>query len=599
MIRVADYIAQTLVARGVTDCFLVTGGGAMHLNDAVGRAKGLRYVACHHEQACAIAAESYFRLTNRPALVNVTTGPGGTNAITGVYGAYVDSCAMIVVSGQVKWETLVRSTGLPLRQLGDQEIDITRLVAPVTKYAVMVTDPETIRYHLERAFHRATSGRPGPVWLDIPMNVQSAMVDADTLRGYDPSEDARELPATEVTAWAREVVERLNNAQRPVIYAGSGVRLAKAEGSLRQLVDRLGVPVVTGFNAHDLLPDDHPALCGRPGTIGDRAGNFTVQNADFVLILGCRLNIRQVSYNWSSFARHAFKAMVDIDRAELDKPTLSIDLKIHADVKDLLSALGALNPQPVAAHAAFLAWSRERRRKYPVVLPEYWRGTKGVNPYCFVEALFDELPDQEIVVTGDGTACIATFQAARLKEGQRLYSNSGSAPMGWDLPAAVGAAVASGRRVVCIAGDGSLQMNVQELATVAANRLPVKLFVFNNRGYSSIRQTQAAFFPDNPVGCGPESGVEFPDYEPLARAHRMPFSRLSTHAELREGLRAFLAAPGAGLCEVVLDVDQPFAPKLTSRRLPDGRMATSPLEDMAPFLDRDELAGNMLVPVDE
>ncbi len=594
MIRVADYLMQTLVAHGVTDCFLVTGGGAMHLNDAVGRTEGMRYVACHHEQACAIAAESYFRLTNRPALVQVTSGPGGTNAITGVYGAYVDSCAMVVVSGQVKWETLVRSTNLPLRQLGDQELDITRLVAPVTKYAVMVTEPESIRYHLERALHLATSGRPGPVWLDVPMNVQSAQVDPEKLRGYDPAEDASAQPTSDVAAMAEAVVARLRQAKRPVIYAGSGVRLARAEGVFRRVVERLGVPVVTGFNAHDLLPDAHPTLCGRPGTIGDRAGNFAVQNADFVLVLGCRLNIRQVSYNWGSFASHAFKAMVDVDRAELEKPTLSIDLKVHADARAFLTALDALAPAPSPAHAEYLAWCRERRRKYPVVLPEYWSGTAGVNPYCFVDALSDELPEHEIVVTGDGTACIATFQAARLKEGQRLYSNSGCASMGWDLPAAVGAAVASGRRVVCIAGDGSLQMNLQELSTLGAYRLPVKLFVLNNEGYHSIRQTQQSFFPGNVVGCGPESGVTFPDYELLARAHRLPYARLEAHAGLREGLAAFLAAPGAGLCEVRLDLAQPFAPKLTSRRLPDGQMVTSPLEDMAPFLDRAELAANML-----
>lgn len=598
MIRVADYIAQTLVRHGITDVFLVTGGGAMHLNDAIGRNKDLRYVACHHEQACAMAAESYYRLTNRLAAVNVTTGPGGTNAITGVYGAFVDSCGMVVVSGQVKWETLVRSTGTNLRQLGDQEVDITKVVAPITKYAVMITDPESIRYHLERAIFLARNGRPGPVWIDVPINIQSTLIDPEKLKGYDPVEDAPSKPATDVKRMAKEVLAHLASAERPVIYAGSGVRLARAEAVFAKVAERLGIPVVTGFNAHDLLPDTHPTLCGRPGTIGDRPGNFTVQNADFVLVLGCRLNIRQISYNWQSFARHAYKVMVDIDAAELHKPTLNIDLPIHADAKAFLEALFELNPPaPTQAQRAYLAWCQERRAKYPVVLPSYAEKPGRVNPYCLVDALFKQLPEDEIVVTGDGTACIATFQAARLKPGQRLFTNSGCASMGFDLPAAIGAAIAApGKRVVCLAGDGSLQMNVQELMTLTTYKLPVKLFVLNNDGYHSIRQTQRNFFPGNDVGCGPESGVEFPDYALLAAAHRLPYSRIENQAGLAAGLAAFLAQPGPGLCEVLLDLDQPFEPKLTSRRLEDGRMVTSPLEDMAPFLDRDELASNMIVP---
>ena len=599
MIRVADYIAQTLSRSGITDVFLVTGGGAMHLNDAIGRNKDLRWVPCHHEQTCAIAAESYYRLTNRLAAVNVTTGPGGTNAISGVFGAYVDSCGMVVVSGQVKWETLVRSTGLALRQLGDQEVDIVRLVAPITKYAVQVTDPRTVRYHLERAIHLARTGRPGPTWVDVPMNVQGAQVDPETLVGYDPAEDAAQVPRGELGSRAADVLARIRAAQRPVIYAGSGVRLARAEAAFLTLAERLGIPVVTGFNAHDLLPHTHPLLAGRPGTIGDRAGNFAVQNADLVLILGCRLNIRQVSYNWGSFARAAYRVMVDVDAAELHKPTLNIDLPIHADAGDFVAALHAAaeTAGPSVDHAPWVAWCAARRERYPVVLPAYWAGEGPINPYCFVDALSDVLGDDDIVVTGDGTACVATFQALRLRAGQRLYSNSGCASMGWDLPAAIGAGIAApGRRIVCLAGDGSLMMNVQDLATIGAQGLPIKLLLLNNDGYQSIRLTQNAFFAGNEIGVGPASGVAFPDWAKLADAFGLPFHRVSTHADLRDGLAAFFAAPGAGFCEVVLDPGQAFAPKLSSRRLPDGRMVTSPLEDMAPFLDRDELASNMLIP---
>lgn len=599
-IRVADYIARTLHQHGVRHVFLVTGGGAMHLNDAFGRVKGLEYVPCHHEQACAMAAESYYRMSGRIAAVNVTTGPGGTNAITGVWGAWVDSLATIVVSGQVKYETVVRSTKLPLRQLGDQEIDIAELVRPITKYAVMVTDPQSIRYHLERALHLATLGRPGPVWVDVPMNVQGAMVEPAALRGYDPAEDAAETPPPAVAGAAADVVRRLAEAKRPVVIPGSGVRIAGAAEEFLAMVERLGVPVATAFNAHDLIWDDHPLNAGRPGTIGDRAGNFAVQNADLVLILGCRLNIRQISYAYQYFARGAKKIMVDVDAAELKKPTLQIDVPIQADAKAFLRAMLEAQPLPSRRHEAWAAWCRERRQRYPVVLAEYWQHEGRINPYCFMDALFTALPEGAKVVTGDGTACVVAFQAGRLKKGQRLYSNSGSAPMGYDLPAAVGASVALGRgEVICLAGDGSIQMNLQELQTIATQRLPIKLFILNNGGYHSIRQTQKNYFPDNPVGCDPASGVGIPDFGKLAAAYGFPFRRIERHQGMQEAIAAVVAAKGAQICEVMLDPEQAFAPKTSSKRLPDGRMVSAPLEDMAPFLPRDEFAQNMLIPPPE
>jgi acetolactate synthase-1/2/3 large subunit len=504
---------------------------------------------------------------------------------------------MVVVSGQVRRETIVPA-GSGLRQLGDQEAEIVRIVEPLTKYAVQVQDPARIRYHLERAIHLARSGRPGPTWVDIPMDIQGAMVDEGDLAAYDPEEDALALPDPDAVApAAAAVLERIRRARRPVILVGTGVRLAGAVDRFRRVVERLGIPVATSFSAQDLLPDDHPCLVGRQGSIGDRAGNFAVQNADLVLILGARMNIRQLSYNWGSFAREAFKIMVDIDAAELAKPTLTPDLPILADLRTFLEAMERILPgEATTAHAGYLAWCQERRRRYPVVLPEYWERPAPVNPYCLVEAVYEALDPGDVVVTGDGTACIATFQAARIKEGQRLYSNSGCASMGYDLPAAIGAAWgAQGRRVICMAGDGSMMMNLQELATIAHHRLPVKIILFNNGGYHSIRQTQSAYFPDNEVGCGPGSGVGFPDFQALAASFGIPSSRLGSHGELRAGIPAALAGPGPFLCEVILDPEQPFAPKLSSRRLEDGRMVTSPLEDMAPFLGREELAENLLV----
>jgi len=600
MIRVADYLAATMADRGIRDVFLVTGGGSMHLNDAIGRCAGLSYICCHHEQACAMAAASYYRLTNRLAAVNVTTGPGGTNAITGVFGAWVESLGMIVISGQVKFETTTRSSALALRQLGDQELDITRLVQPITKYAVMVTDPSTIRFHLEKALWLATEGRPGPVWLDIPMNVQSALIDPAGLEGFtpEPKPDRPErIGALEETV--RTVRERLLQSRRPVLLAGSGIRLAGAEKALHDFVSRWSIPVVTGFNAHDLMWDDHPLYIGRQGTIGDRAGNFAVQNADFLLALGCRLTIRQLSYNWENFARSAFKVIVDIDEAELRKPTVRPDVAVAADAGDFLGALlEAAGPPDPDRFWSWASWCRERKTRYPVVLPEYWTDdVKGINPYCFIQALFRGLGPDRIVVTGDGTACITAFQAAALKRGQRLYSDGGCAPMGFDLPAAVGACVGSGRRpIVCLAGDGSIQMNLQELQTIATNRLPITVFVLNNYGYLSIRLTQRAYFSGHLVGCDPTSGVGVPDFAGLASAYGLTYSSLRGHGDLERRLGQILQNPGPQICEVFLNPEQPFAPKTSSRRLPDGRMESAPLEDMFPFLDREEFAENMIAP---
>jgi acetolactate synthase-1/2/3 large subunit len=611
-VRVADYIAQRLAAAGLKHVFMVTGGGAMHLNDAFGRAEGLTYVCCHHEQACAMAAEAYARLCGRPAILNVTTGPGGINALNGVFGAYTDSVPMIVVSGQVRRETIAANFPLPLRQLGDQEVDIVRMVGGITKSAVTVQDPQRIRYELEKALHLAVTGRPGPTWVDVPIDIQGSFIDPDTLAPFDPLEDGGTEPLAlpsesgrlrgeALAAAARALIERLLASDRPCLMPGTGVRTAGAAELFERVARRLGIPVATAFNAHDLMGDDDPHYVGKAGTVGDRSGNFAVQNADFLIVLGCRLNIRQISYNWGSFARAAFKAMADVDRAELEKPTLAIDMPIHADLKEFLAALeseleGYEAPAP---HTEYLAWCKARQARYPVVLQEYWSREAPVNPYCFAHSLFEQLDGDDIVVTGDGTACVVTFQAARLKAGQRLFSNSGSASMGYDVPAAIGAwfAAPGARRVVCIAGDGSLMMNIQELQTISGMGIPVKLFVLNNDGYHSIRQTQQNYFPDNVVGCGPESGVTFPDFQKLGAAFGFAVSRIDSHENISERIAAVLDAPGPQLCEVTLDKAQAFAPKLSSRRLEDGTMVTSALEDLAPFLSREEMEQNMLIPL--
>ena len=601
--RVADYVAQLLVDHGVTDVFMVTGGGAMHLNDALGGHPGLKVLPCHHEQACAMAAESYARLSGRLCAVNVTSGPGGTNALTGVFGAWTDSVPLLVISGQAKRETMVGSTDLPLRQLGDQEIDIVRIMSSVTKYAAVIDEPRDVRKQVERALWEATNGRPGPAWLDIPIDVQSALIDPAELDRFDPAsvggDSAAPLTGSDLDAQVDQMLVAVAAAERPVVLAGGGVRAAGTHGEFLRFVDGLGVPVVTGWNAHDLLWDDHELYAGRPGTVGTRPGNFAVQNADLLIVLGSRLNIRQVGYAWATWARCARVIMVDVDAAELAKPTLHVDQPVHADLREFFaSALPKLESRRGRAHGGWLAWCRQRLQDYPAVLPDY-AASSSVNPYVFVDRLTHLLPTGQVTVCGDGTACVVTFQAAHVKPGQRLYTNSGAASMGYDLPAAVGAAVALGRdrSVVCLAGDGSMMMNVQELATIRGHDLNVKVFVLNNAGYHSIRQTQNNYFPGHEVGCGTESGVWFPQFERLAAAFEIPFSRVASNEGLDAVLAHVLAAPGPQLCEVVLDLDQQFAPKAASRILPDGRMVSAPLEDLAPFLDRDELRSNMLVPL--
>ena len=594
--KLSDYVAQKLIELGVKHVFMVTGGGAMHLNHSFGTRKEIECIFNHHEQACAIGAEAYYRLTNQLPVVNVTSGPGGTNAITGVYGAFVDSVAMLVISGQVKWETTVRSTGLPLRQYGDQELDIEELVRPVTKYCEMVTDPQTIRYHLEKAIYLATAGRPGPSWLDIPLNVQGAQIDPDSLPGFDPTELDEPWKKTDLTKVGAAIFEKIAAAKRPVIFVGGGIRLSGEHQAFLKLVEKLQIPVVTGWNAHDVIWNAHPNYAGRPGSIGDRAGNFVTQNADLLLVLGSRLNIRQVSYNWQSFAREAYKIWVDIDEHELQKPSVKADMPIHANLKDLLPIL-ADTPYagPTPAHQEWMGWSKERMKRFPVVLPEYWEN-KQVNPYCFMNELFEQLPENQIVVTGNGSACVVSFQAADLKIGQRLWTNSGCATMGYDLPASIGAHKASGGKpIVCLAGDGSIMMNLQELQTIAGNKLPIKIFILNNSGYVSIFQTHRNFFNGVEVGGGPKSGVTFPNFEKLSAAFDLPYIKVENHAQMKSAITKTMQESGPCVCEIMIDENVVFAPKLGAKQHPDGRITSPPLEDLSPFLPREVLRENMVI----
>jgi acetolactate synthase-1/2/3 large subunit len=595
MTKLSNYIFSYLKSQGLDTVFLVTGGGAMHLNDAIGRVKGLKFVCNHHEQASAIAAEGYARVANKPAILNVTTGPGGINALNGVFGAFTDSIPMMVVSGQVKRETMLSSYNIPgLRQLGDQEVEIVPMVKGITKYAVTVTDPNTIRYHLEKALYLTTYGRPGPCWLDIPVDVQAAMIDETSLKGFDAYE-LEQIDTSNIAEDSRKVIDKMASAERPVMIGSTGIRLAGAMQEFQEVAELMGIPVTTAWS-HDVIYHDHPQYIGKQGSIGDRAGNFAVQNADVVFMIGTRMPIRQVSYNWENFAPAAYKIHVDIDKAELVKPTMKTDLALQYDAKEFLqSMLKELkeNTFNTEKYAGWLDWCVERKKKYPTVLPHHKDPSKPINPYYFLYELQQKLTEKDVIVCGDATACIVTFQTSQIKKGQQLFSNSGSASMGFDLPAAIGAAAAApDKRIICLAGDGSIQMNIQELQTVAQHKWNLKIFVLDNGGYLSIKSTQNNFF-GLAVGSGPDSGVTFPNMEKIGTAYGIPSFTIDQF-DFQKQIDEVLEMEGPVICNVVLDTEQMFEPKLSSKQLPDGKMVSASLEDMFPFLSKEELASNMI-----
>ena len=592
-IKISNYIADFIVRNGIKHIFTVTGGGAMHLNDAFGHHPDLTCIYNHNEQASSIAAEGYTRLTGKLAVTCVTSGPGGTNAITGVLGGWLDSIPMFIISGQVKTEATTSITDIPLRQLGDQEYNIVASVSSMTKYAQMVTNPSEIRYHLEKALYLAMNGRGGPVWLDIPLDIQAAIVETEELVGFSPNELSRENPIYNKSITPK-ILEKIKKSKRPVILAGSGIRLGKAHEQFIKLINKFQIPVVTAWNAHDTLWDEHELFCGRPGTLGTRGGNFIVENSDLILVLGCRLNIRQISYNYREYAKNAYKIIVDIDKNELKKPTIKADLPVWANVRDFMEDI--LTTEYILdneAHNRWLKWCRNINKKYPAVLSKYYEKISPVNPYAFISELFDELDEDETIITGNGSACVITFQVAKIKRGQRLFTNSGCAAMGYGFPAALGACVAlDGKRVICIDGDGSFQMNIQELQTAVYNNLNIKIVYLNNNGYHSIRQTQNNLFNTKLVGVCDGNGLSFPDISKIAWAYGIPYIKIDNINESKKLIRNMLDSKGPIICEVIIDPSQNFEPKLSSKVLPDGKIVSPSIDDMYPFLDRDEYNKN-------
>ena len=803
-IKLANYISETLVANGITQNFSVTGGGAMHLNDAFGHQKGMHTLYQHHEQACAMAAESYARIYNRPALLCVTSGPGGTNAITGVLGAWLDSIPMLIISGQVRYDNTARwaeeQNGTRLRAMGDQEFDITKSIDCMTKYSEMLTDPYRVRYALEKCIYLSQTGRPGPCWLDIPVDIQGKYIETDELIGFDPADyaaggdgwatspdastridacrnafarspyEANAVDHTIVTdaaagtpaasgsaaamtspvavaaeAYAaahripadadtskREaavppvdpqqvqlILEKIRASRRPIFYTGNGIRIAGAESLFLEVAHLLNIPVVVGWNGPDIIPSDDPLYVGRPGGRGDRPGNLAVQNADLILSIGSRLNIRQVGYDFKSWARDAYVIVNDIDADELRKPSVHCDLAVHADARQLLKCLlrelhvlghtpahplfqggeGLLRDdalrvchtelarQDVKNEGTRLSWlvtCAFYRDNYPTILPAYLAPSDPTlspedpasfaNVYALIKELSDQAAPGQVTVVGNGSPCVAGGQAYRIKPGTRFISQDGVASMGYGLPAAIGAAVAvhasveatpcggadaslpretadanagdaqqdhdysalaadpsfhesaddrlaaelrnpywTGRDehypayekhdILVLTGDGSIQMNLQELQTIISHQLPIKIFVINNGGYHSIRQTQTNLFRGEPlVGIGVDSGMggiqdlSFPDMEKIAHAYGFPFIRAHHNEELHDAVADTLATDGPAICEIMVTLTQQFLPKSAAKRLPDGSIISPPLEDLAPYLPDEEMDRIMIVP---
>lgn len=584
MIKLSDYLIDYIARMGVTHIFMLPGGGCMHIVDSIGRNNNINFVGCLHEQAAVIAADGYAQYKNDIGVALVTTGPGGTNAITGVAASWIDSTPLLIISGQVKRSDLLREKGV--RQMGVQEVDIVSIVKPITKYAVTVMEPKSIRYHLEKAIYMAKSGRPGPCWLDIPLDVQATMIDENALEGFTPdlkSNTVNKDLETDVI----KVIELLNNSEQPVILAGRGLKMAGVEKEFLNIIETLKIPVLTTWRAADIVPEDNEYFFGRPGTVSSRYANFIIQQSDFLLTLGARLDLPQVGFNYENFAPRAKKVVVDIDEAEIKKTGMNIDVPIVSDLKEFIfrlkSKLALLRQKD---RTPWIQRCREWKSRYPVLAEFEFNENDSVNPYFMIDMLSDLLTEDDLIVPGSSGSCAEiTPQIFRVKNGQRIINSPGLGSMGFGLPQSIGVYLASGgKRVVCIEGDGSLQHNIQELETLKRLNLPIKLFVLNNNGYASIRNTHRRFFEGRLVCCDPSSGLTLPKTIEVAKAYGLNTFMIEKNKELREKMVEVLEINGPVICEVLADPDLQLKPRVSSKALPDGRMISMPLENMWPFL---------------
>ncbi|GHT48147.1 acetolactate synthase [Spirochaetia bacterium] len=596
MIKLSDYVIKYLEQLNVKHMFMLPGGGAMHLNDSLGKSKKIEYVVCLHEQANAIAAEAYARVTNNLGLLMVTTGPGGTNALTGITAAYIESTPVLVLSGQVKMLDQVKDQ--KIRQQGMQEVDIVSIVKPVTKYAVMVTDPQKIKYHLDKAVYEAKHARPGPVWLDIPLDVQAAMIDESSLEEYKkPTEQI-----TDISEDVSKIIDILNKGERPVILAGNGIRLSGGNESFLELIELLQIPILTTWNGIDLIAEDNNLYYGRPGGLGHRYANFIQQNSDVFLSIGARLNLLQTGYNFDGFARAAKKIMVDIDNNELHKINVRPDIAICADAKffmqEIIKQKDRINKKD---RSAWFKYCDRVKKTYPLVSDKINNNCEKVNTYHLLYEISLQMEPQDIYVSGSSGSCIdISMQAFRVKKGQRVFCTKGLASMGYGLPSTIGAVLASGgKRTVSVVGDGGFQMNIQELETIRRLNLPIKIFVLNNNGYGAINATQTNLFAGHLVACTPESRLTMPNIADVANAYKLRTVTIKENKELENKVAEVLSGGDPVICDVHIPLTLTAFPKQVSYKRKDGQMESLPLEYMNPPLNDEEFKSNMLIPLYE
>ena len=589
--KLADYVMSFLAEKGVKTVFMLPGGGCMHLVDSLGRNKDLDYVCCLHEQAAAIAAESYAQHTNNIGAALVTTGPGGTNTITGVSAAWIDSTPVIFISGQVKRSDLMGCSGV--RQMGPQEVNIVPIVQSITKYATTVTEPQKIKAILEEAYYLATTGRKGPVWIDIPLDVQATEIDVDTLVEFVVPKEDNILDEELIN----KIKVSLEKAKRPLILAGNGIKLAGASEVLEKLVKQLNIPFLLTWKSIDMADYDNDNYFGCPGGMGHRYANFILQNCDCLLILGSRLDCSLTAFNHENFAPRARKIMVDIDETEINKMKMPLEVKIVADVKAVLLELTKQEYNIASAEREdWLKYCQTMKNKYPVVLPEYYQEQEYINTYLFVEELCKQLDENDVIVPeSSGGAGEITYQALKVKKGQKIKNAAGLGSMGFGLPYALGACIANDKkRTILINGDGAFQLNIQELATIVQQNLPIKIFIWNNSGYASIMGTQRNFFEGNYVASNNDSKLYLPDIVAVAKAYGLKTFKLDAISEIEETIKNVLNTEGTVLCEVKVSPTQITSPRVQAMKLPNGNMISKPLEDMWPYLPEDEVKGNMI-----
>tara|TARA_B100001123_G_scaffold416984_1_gene519245 strand:- start:61 stop:1845 length:1785 start_codon:yes stop_codon:yes gene_type:complete len=587
--NVSDFIVKFLEDEGIKNIFTVSGGGSIFLCDALYRAKKIKYICNHHEQAVAMAAEGYARCSEKIGASIVTTGPGGTNSITGTACCWIDSVPTITISGQVFLNQTIGRTGL--RQLGVQEINIIDIVKPITKYSVMITDPLSIKYHLEKALFIATNGRPGPVWIDVPANIQNSNIEIKKLKSFKINNINNEFKIKSPSKKnINKIIKLLSKCQRPIIHVGHGVKLANAKNELLKFIEKNNLPVATSWNGSDLIHNEHKLYIGRPGTFASRAPNFAIQKCDLYISIGTRLPYAITGYDSKDYAREAYKIMIDVDKTELNKKSLKIDLKIVSDAKEFLKSINQKKLKNTKRFNKWIKICKNWNKKYPIIDPKYKYQKNSVNSYYFIDELSKILKQSSIIITDMGLSFVGTYQSFRIKKGQKIFTNSGHAPMGWGLPASIGACLAERRKkTILLTGEGGLQMNIQELATIMHEKLPIKIFIYNNGGYLTIKQTQQLGFKNRIMGSDENSGISFPSYEKIAKSHEIDYLLIESHKQMTKKIKNFLKSDTPGICELILDNEQPQVPKAINKRLKDGTIEPSRLDDLYPFLDPKEL----------